>query len=124
MSAINQTKSKESNGRGGKRVNAGRKVGAATKKTRLIAEKAMEEGITPLEFMLNVMRTEPGDIEDARLLAAHEAMRFEAAKAAAPYIHPRLAAVEHSGGVTIRTLAEELAELNAQRNTEDSSSLA
>ena len=24
-------------------------------------------------------------------------MRFEAAKAAAPYIHPRLAAVEHSG---------------------------
>jgi hypothetical protein len=124
MSEKNQTKSKESNGRGGKRVNAGRKVGAATKKTRLIAEKAMEEGITPLEFMLNVMRTEPGDIEDARLLAAHEAMRFEAAKAAAPYIHPRLAAVEHSGGVTIRTLAEELAELNAQRNTEDSSSLA
>jgi hypothetical protein len=124
MSEKNQTKSKESNGRGGKRVNAGRKVGAATKKTRLIAEKAMEEGITPLEFMLNVMRTEPGDIEDARLLAAHEAMRFEAAKAAAPYIHPRLAAVEHSGGVTIRTLAEELAELNAQRNTEDGSSVA
>jgi hypothetical protein len=124
MSAINQTKSKESNGRGGKRPNAGRKVGAATKKTRLIAEKAMEEGITPLEFMLNIMRAEPPDTEDARVALDAVAMRFEAAKAAAPYIHPRLAAVEHSGGVTIRTLAEELAELNAQRNTEDGSSVA
>ncbi|OUM01765.1 hypothetical protein A8M77_14480 [Variovorax sp. JS1663] len=34
------------------------------------------------------------------------------AKDAAPYIHPRLQAIEHSGGVTVRSLAEELAELN------------
>jgi hypothetical protein len=109
----NQTKSKQSNGRGGKRANAGRKVGSATKKTREIAEKAMAEGITPLEFMLDIMRTEPDGIEDAKLLADMQVMRFEAAKAAAPYIHPRLAAVEHSGGLTVRTLAEELASLNA-----------
>lgn len=72
------------NQRGGKRAGAGRPKGAATKRTRDIADNAALEGITPLEFMLNRMRDElvpPGD-------------RFEAAKAAAPYIHPRLTTVE------------------------------
>lgn len=109
MTENNQPKSN----RGGKRVGAGRKAGSATKKTREIAEKAAQEGITPLEFMLAVMRA-PSDHEDPKVQCAREAMRFEAAKAAAPYIHPRLAAVEHSGKVTMRTLAEELAELNGQ----------
>lgn len=48
----NQTKSK----RGGARKNAGRKAGAATKRTREIADKAAEEGLTPLEVMLQTMR--------------------------------------------------------------------
>lgn len=57
----------------------------------------MAEGITPLEFMLNVMRQEPpANLEPADELKA-TALRFEAAKAAAPYIHPRLAAIEHTG---------------------------
>jgi hypothetical protein len=94
MTAINQT---NSNGRGGRRSGAGRKPGSATKKTREIAEKAMEQGITPLEFMLNIMRAEAPETEDPRLMLDAMAMRFEAAKAAAPYMHPRLAAVEHSG---------------------------
>jgi hypothetical protein len=54
----NQRKSKESNARGGKRPGSGRKKGSATKRTREIADRAAEEGITPLEFMLNVMRVE------------------------------------------------------------------
>ncbi len=86
-----------SNGRGGARKGAGRKAGSATKRTREIADKAMEGGITPLEFMLNVMREEPPETEDERLRQTYIAMRFEAAKAAAPYVHPRLAAVEHTG---------------------------
>jgi hypothetical protein len=81
---------------GGARKGAGRKPGSATRKTREIADRAMEEGITPLEFMLQVMR-EPSDHEDPKVQVAREAMRFEAAKAAAPYMHPRLAAIEHSG---------------------------
>lgn len=96
MAENNQTKSKQSNGRGGARANAGRKAGAATKKTREIADKAMAEGISPLEFMLQVMRDDSNH-EDPRIQAQREAMRFEAAKAAAPYIHPRLQAIEHSG---------------------------
>lgn len=95
MSENNQTKS---NGRGGKRPGAGRKAGSATKKTREIADKAAAEGITPLEFMLQIMRTEPdADIEDGRVLQSLLELRFEAAKAAAPYMHPKLASVEHTG---------------------------
>ncbi len=49
--------------------------------------RATAEGLSPLEFMLGVLRDEGKSFDD----------RFEAAKAAAPYVHPRLAAVEHSG---------------------------
>lgn len=73
--------------RGGKREGAGRKPGSANNRSREIADKAMAEGITPLEFMLAVMRDE----------TAEQAARMDAAKSAAPYVHPRLAAVEHSG---------------------------
>ena len=73
----------------------------------------MAEGITPLEFMLAVMRSTSVH-DDPEVQISRDAMRFEAAKAAAPYIHPRLQAVEHSGKVTMRTLAEELAELNGK----------
>jgi len=83
-------------GRGGSRQGAGRKKGSATKKTREIADRAAEEGITPLEVMLEIMRRST-DHEDPKIQIAREAMVFEAAKAAAPYMHPRLAAVEHSG---------------------------
>ena len=69
---------------GGPREGAGRKVGSTTKKTRAIADRALAEGLTPLEFMLSVLRDEQAD----------KAQRFEAAKAAAPYVHPRLSNVE------------------------------
>ena len=93
---MNQSKSKESSTRGGRRAGAGRKKGSATRRTREIADAAATNGITPLEFLLAVM-TAPSDHEDAKVQVAREAMRFDAAKAAAPYVHPRLQAVEHSG---------------------------
>lgn len=95
MIQSNQTNS-NGGGRGGRRTGAGRKPGSATKKTREIADKAAAEGVTPLEYMLQVMRR-PTDHEDPKVAIAREAMAFEAAKAAAPYMHPRLAAVEHTG---------------------------
>lgn len=81
MSENNQTKS---NGRGGKREGSGRPVGSATKRTREIADKAAEEGITPLEYMLQIMRNET---EDPRT-------RLNAAVSAAPYVHAKLSSVE------------------------------
>lgn len=73
--------------RGGKRSGAGRKAGSISKRTQAIAEKAFERGMTPLEFMLDVMR-------DTR---QEMSLRMDAAKASASYMHPRLAAVEVTG---------------------------
>lgn len=76
---------------GGARPGSGRKPG--TKNSATIAKQAaLEEVIaravadecTPLEVMLTIMR-DP---------ASPAAMRFEAAKAAAPYVHPRLSQVD------------------------------
>lgn len=74
---------------GGARKGAGRKPGSLTTRTRAIAEQAIAEGITPLEVMLGAMRAryEAGDLLAAASLA----------KDAAPYVHPRLAAIEQSG---------------------------
>jgi hypothetical protein len=49
--------------------------------------KASEGGLTPLEYLLSVMRNESLD----------EDKRVDAAKAAAPYIHARLNATTLSG---------------------------
>lgn len=80
----------------------GRQKGAANKKTREIADKAAQEGVTPLEYMLTIMREPfPPELKDAvengqinaeavAAIAGWHAKRFEAAKAAAPYIHPKL----------------------------------
>lgn len=77
------------NGHGGRRTGAGRKVGSLTQKTREIAARAAKEGVTPLEVMLHAMRTHY-DAKDWDKAAS-------VAKDAAPYIHPRLAAIEHGG---------------------------
>jgi hypothetical protein len=54
-------------------------------------QKALEGGISPLDYMLGLMRDESLD-RDTRL---------DAAKAAAPFVHAKLAAVEHSGAMTL-----------------------
>lgn len=73
--------------RGGKRQGAGRKKGSLNVRTQEIVAGAAAEGVSPLEYMLNVLR----DVNQT-----HEE-RFKAAIQAAPYMHPRLAAVQHSG---------------------------
>lgn len=74
--------------RGGARPGAGRKPGSANKRTREIADAAAAEGKTPLEYLLEVMRGSDPD------------KAFEAAKAAAPYCHPRLSSIEANGNLT------------------------
>ena len=39
---------------GGSRPNAGRKKGSLNARTQKVAERCAEEGITPLEYMLNL----------------------------------------------------------------------
>jgi hypothetical protein len=65
----------------------GRQRGVPNKATAAKAAEVAASGVTPLEYMLTIMRDEdkPADV------------RLDAAKSAAPYVHPKLAAVEHSG---------------------------
>lgn len=93
-------------GHGGKREGAGRKPGSATRKTREVAEKAAAAGLTPLEYLLSVMRDTEAD--------GHA--RLDAAKAAAPYMHPRLAQVEAKAreDASVPPLAERLKSYDRQ----------
>ena len=73
-------------GHGGRRPGSGRKKGALNKRSRAKADAIEASGLTPLDFMIEVMRNQSNTAE----------MRLEAAKSAAPYVHPRLHATEIS----------------------------
>jgi hypothetical protein len=79
--------------KGCKREGAGRPKGAQNKATAEREAKIAASGLTPLDYMLALLRDESRD----------EAQRFEAAKAAAPYVHPRLSTIDASieGGLHI-----------------------
>jgi hypothetical protein len=70
--------------RGGKRSGAGRPKGAVNKRTKEMAEAIAASGLTPLDYMIAVMRDEKRE----------PALRLDAAKSPAPYIHSRLASQE------------------------------
>jgi hypothetical protein len=55
-------------------------------------KEALAEGISPLAYMLRILRDEGQD----------QATRMDAAKAAAPYVHARLATIEHSGETKVQ----------------------
>lgn len=65
----------------------GRQKGTPNKATRERQEAVAASGVTPLEYMLEVMRDKTADY----------ARRDEMAKSAAPYVHPKLAATTHTG---------------------------
>ena len=100
----NQKKSK-----GGVRAGAGRKTGSLTKRTRQIAEAVATQGITPLEVMMKVMHQlyeEAGNVSEQDLgdkeLASEARIKLlnmaaTVGRHAAPYVHPRLSAIEHTG---------------------------
>lgn len=72
---------------GGKRPGSGRKPGTPNKKTAELQKAVEESGLTPLAYMLQVMRDET---EEAP-------RRLTAAQAAAPYVHAKLSSVELTG---------------------------
>ena len=74
---------------GGARPGAGRKKGRATAMNEAARKEAVSGGITPLEYMLQVLR----DPETNKM------EKMDAAKAAAPYIHARLNAVDMTAKV-------------------------
>jgi hypothetical protein len=70
--------------RGGRREGAGRKQGSVNKLDEQARAEVLKSGDeTPLQFLLRMMRTNPD-----------EAKQLDAAKAAAPYVHARLATID------------------------------
>jgi hypothetical protein len=63
----------------------GRKPGSQNKAKRQEAIAIAQSGLTPLDYLVSVMRDEAMPLE----------RRMDAAKSAAPYVHPRLASIEH-----------------------------
>jgi hypothetical protein len=108
----NQKKSK-----GGARAGAGRKRGSLSKRTREIAEAAASQGITPLEVMMRTMMelykeaanyshhhdhgVNTTEHDHVSVITEHRIkllnMAAAIARHAAPYMHPRLSAIEHTG---------------------------
>ena len=65
----------------------GRRKGTPNKATAKRESEIAKSGITPLEYMLKVMRDSKADA----------GRRDDMAKAAAPYVHPKLANMQHTG---------------------------
>lgn len=65
----------------------GRKKGVPNRATVEYEARLQDSGLLPLDFLLTVMRN-PGHLWEDRI---------DAAKAAAPYVHPKLANIELTG---------------------------
>src|SRR5947209_7490139 len=83
------------NGHGGYRPGSGRKPGIPNSKTLEIRDRAAQDGITPLEVMLSIMK--------ARLEAGDQGGALIAANMAASYMHSRLAATEFKTTAEVRS---------------------
>lgn len=100
----------------------GRQKGSINKRKRLLQEKALVRvEVTPLQFMLNVMRgtaipkRAPPEVK-AQLIA----LQFDAAKAAAPYVHARLGAIVTTSvptGEAVVAAGAEVAQLEPEKRS-------
>jgi len=89
---------------GGKRAGAGRPRGSLNRRTRAQLESSKALGITPLDYLLTVLRDEE----------APRVERLMAARIAAPYIHSRMAA-RHELSVAKKGEEDRLTELTNAR---------
>ncbi len=116
MKSINNSTSTSKGGRqyvktginhGGSRKGSGRKASACTLKTREIVDRALSDGgLTPLAYMLEVLRESLeiveaqyksgaiDKIEYAIKIESIEERRYKMAKTAAPYMHPKYSSVK------------------------------
>ena len=89
--------------RGGKRPGAGRPKGSLNKTTVARDKAIADSGLTPLGYMIDMLRDEDRTQEE----------RQWAAKSAAPYMHPRLEAVAFQDQTNRPSHEQALGELDA-----------
>ena len=83
---------------GGKRPGAGRPPGARNRKTVKMQAAIAQSGMTPLDYMVAVMRNEDNDPRT----------RLEAAHHAAPYVHSKLSTTDLTVNAEDKLSEEEL----------------
>ncbi|PYE98919.1 hypothetical protein C8J35_103520 [Rhizobium sp. PP-F2F-G38] len=79
---------------GGARAGAGRKPGSLNRRTVEVLDRALSRGLSPVEYMLNMMRDEAAKPDD----------RAWAAEKAAPYVHPRPAPIQRPITIDLPTI--------------------
>lgn len=84
------------------RKTGGRQKGSLNKRSEEFVELAKKKGQTPLEYMLDIMHD----------MTQEPSVRFEAARSAAPYIHPRLQST-HSTDSKTKSFEDWLSEIDA-----------
>jgi hypothetical protein len=82
--------------KGGAMPGAGRPKGSRNKRTLELQQRVAQSGLTPLDYMLSIVRDEKRE----------DAIRLEAAKSAAPYVHPRLNSIELKADVEVRRVVK------------------
>lgn len=83
---------KQSTGiKGGKREGAGRKKGVPNKRNAEIQKAVEESGLTPLQYLLSVMRDPVAEPRERQACAI----------AAAPYVHAKLSSIEMTADMRI-----------------------
>ncbi len=94
----------------GVKTGGGSRKGKPNKASAAKAAEIAASGLTPLDYLLGVMRApmppelqekldedEKNVAEIAILLSGWHKRRMDAACAAAPYVHPKLNAIQHTG---------------------------
>ena len=80
----------------------GRTKGTPNKRSAEMIAAAKKKGVTPLEYLLDIMHD----------TTKEDFIRFEAAKAAAPFLHAKLTSVHSTEGKT-KSFEEWLSEIDA-----------
>lgn len=76
----------------GLKKRGGRRAGVPNKASIARQAAIAASGLTPLDYMLQQMRDPANDPE----------MRLDAARSAAPYVHPKLAQTQITGEMTVK----------------------
>ena len=86
----------------GRKTGGGSRKGCPNKATANREAEIKASGLTPLDYMLSTLRDETKD----------HVTRMDAAKSAAPFVHPRLSQVDanHGGELDVRAWLQSLGE--------------
>ena len=84
------------NGHGGKRAGAGRPPGARNIRSEETARQIQESGLTPLQFLMDIVRDDDAPRKE----------RIECARAAAPFCHAKLSSIDMELNTTKRSIED------------------